>query len=586
MHLLHRHAATAALCAGLALPASVWAGPGDPSATFIAGNANPGETTSTACKANGFLEVIFRAGGTIVSSVESGTPCTPTAAPASGSKGLGGDPDAAARTRVNDALRSLQIADDLQAALDKAVREGHEYAPGEFPPELQEVLEREAQQATEDQKSALRAQLQAELADARAAEQDAKAALAEALAEIGPARAALAEAEDAQAAARAEADLFDAEVARWERIRALAARYRQALSDGASDLADRLRSELVAAGMPQTRSATAYSEAKLGVARTRRQEFQPRLDAAADEVARHADDVTRIEGDIRAYEAIAERNRGYQAEIERELRILEAEFQFAGSPATTLEALRARGIDVWASGDFTSAEDRQAGRRQDVDLYRGSVGAHVRVSERLVAGLAAGYSFTDSDDATGTGISSETDTYFLSPYLAYRISETLAADAALSYAFSDVESVRAGTATSDHAIHSGGIAAGISASRQFSPWVTASGRIGQSYFYSDAESYTDSTGLVVPSRESETAYTSVSAGLDVEPGGGWTVFGDVSARYNLISPEADVDRADSRISGGAAYDLGGVAVRGTVGTMLFRNDYSDIQFGLRLDTQL
>jgi len=53
------------------------AGPGDPSATFIAGNTAPGETTSTRCKSNGFVEVIFSLGGAVVSRVESGTACTP-----------------------------------------------------------------------------------------------------------------------------------------------------------------------------------------------------------------------------------------------------------------------------------------------------------------------------------------------------------------------------------------------------------------------------------------------------------------------------------------------------------------------------
>lgn len=67
------------------------AGPGDPSATFIAGNAAPGETTSTRCKANGFLEVIFSSGGVVMSRVESGTACTPTRSLGGGQSQSGSD---------------------------------------------------------------------------------------------------------------------------------------------------------------------------------------------------------------------------------------------------------------------------------------------------------------------------------------------------------------------------------------------------------------------------------------------------------------------------------------------------------------
>ncbi len=86
-------AAVAAALGGAAFVSPVQAGPGDPSATFIAGNAAPGETTSTNCLPNGYLEVVFSLGGAVVSRIESGTTCTPGSGSGSGSSSSRGFDD-------------------------------------------------------------------------------------------------------------------------------------------------------------------------------------------------------------------------------------------------------------------------------------------------------------------------------------------------------------------------------------------------------------------------------------------------------------------------------------------------------------
>ncbi len=574
-----------ALCMAV-LPAH--AGPGDPSATFIAGNAAPGETTSTRCRSNGFLDVLFLVGGNIVSVVESGTVCTVGAA-----RGVGSQSSAdaeRARARVEAKFAQARQRRDQAAVLDQAFAEMLK----EFDQETYDAIAAEVEESANDEdpdkqvSDKVRADLERRLSDLKSRLAESKADLTSAI-----------EARKRELPRRQE-DLTQAEV---EYRKAVAAARVAALQD----VADREQVVEAAEGAIAALEGQVGSQSarlQLQAAKARHMLAQQELQAARQNVEGegylNATGVTSAQANVQAARtAIKDLDREIEASqadvdhfsaevnaVQAELDALGTSFQLSGRAPTTFEALRTRGINVWFDTTFTTAEDRQVGRRQDIDQYRFTTGVQGRFSERWVAGVALGYVAADSDDNTSTGISSETDTFLIAPYGAYQITESALIDLGLSYAYTDIESVRAGAATSDSSSHSYGAVIGLSGQKALNPWVTVNGRIGQSYSYGESDGYTDSLGLIVPTSDSDSVISKLTVGLNVTPVENWRLFASANANFDMIKPDNGEDRADVFGSTGAEYDFGRFQLRGSVGSTFFRNDYSDIAAALRVSTQL
>jgi len=268
--------------------------------------------------------------------------------------------------------------------------------------------------------------------------------------------------------------------------------------------------------------------------------------------------------------------------LQRLIRNLEAQNQLTGPSGDVFETLRARGLEFWSRGSLGFADDTQAGRNLEIEQREMTLGVQGRLSERLLLGLAASYVNGDNEDQTGTGISTETDTFLFAPYLAYQLSEDLALDASGVYGFTDVALTRAVTATAGYDATTIGGQIGLSLRHQLSQVISLTGRVGQSYVTTDSDGYTDTGGVTVASSDSEQAATSLSGRLNVSTDPDWRWHGALKVRYDTIDPGNGVDRLYGALSTGLEYNPGPYAVAVQANRSVFRSNYEATALSLQI----
>jgi len=578
------------------------AAPGDPTAAFIASNAAPGETTSTRCNSNGFVEVIFSLGATVVSTVESGDTCTPgtpvgPGGPVgnSGTTPQSGGSAEAKRENQNDLddLEDLhgRVWDDEGDEIDGWDGEGGEDGGGTGGGDGGNGGEDET-----DTEAELR-RLEGELADEKAKNAEMTAEFMSSARLIEEMKAAREEfsAENEKKLESTGRALEEArvELARWGDIVSALRALNEArdlfvatpvTSPDMPSIERRLenaRAALRALGVPE-RTSMASAEAALDEARI----YFNSADAANTNAANDAFEESKDLGmQIRVAEEgqkllatdIA-RSDARISQLESRIQNLKRQNQLAG-PApqpSILDLINARGIHTWVSGDFTSAEDTRSGQRRDTEAWRVTVGGQVRVTERVTTGISLTYGFSDTDDTTGFGTSKEADTYLVSPSVAYRLSPDTGFRAGLVYSQTETDAVRAGGATTSYTTRGYGARVGVSTREQLNPWVTVRGGLGQSFFYSETDGYTDTAGLVTPNADSRSSTTHVSTRVDVAATPDLTLYGSLNGSYALLKSDGERDRADAYLGTGADYDAGFALLSAEVGKTVFRNNYSDV----------
>ncbi len=585
----------------------VLAAAGDDSANDIASRTAPGETASQSCGSSGFIVVTFRAGGTVVSTIESGTPCTPGGG-GGGGGGISSSLPAELQAQLEQDLRAQHIQNDVDAFmqglpnLDDALVD----ALGD----LQALQDQEISEFTDEEKSALASQYRGTIASLRSLIAGKRSEITRLEGLIAPARA---RAEAATANARtveAEARAAEAELAR---VRAEAANSPtgRALSEAETDLAT-LRSEIANLSQ-QLQSGTPnadYISNKLGAARLRADAALARVEqarsahaavqarvASASEAASQAREasmradseatgalgkVSEIQGKIAR---LRTENSSYQSEISEYqalIRALETQNQLAGPSGDAFETLRANGIEFWSRGSWFTADDTQSGRNQEVEQKNITLGVNGRLSERLLLGLAVSYIDGENTDQTGAGISSDTETFLFAPYLAYQLSEDLTFDASGVFGITDVSLTRATTATASYDATTMGGQVGLSLRHRLSQVISLTGRVGQSYVTTDSDGYTDTGGVTVASSDNEQAATSLSGRINVSTDPDWRWHGALKVRYDTIDPGNGVDRLHGTLSTGLEYNPGAYAVAVQANRSVFRSNYEATGFGLQV----
>ncbi|GAA6157795.1 hypothetical protein NBRC116588_32680 [Pyruvatibacter sp. HU-CL02332] len=575
------------------LVAPAMAGPGDPSAAFIAGNAAPGETTSTRCNSNGFVEVIFSLGGAVVSTVESGDTCTPgTSTTSVGTTSTGGRSEAQRENQNDlDDLEDLhgRVWDDEGDELDVGGGEdedgGEDGGGGE-----------DGEGADDDNGAELR-RLEGELADEKAKNAEMTAEFFSNARLIEEAKAAREQfsAENKKKIAAAAETVEEARVEsqRWENIytalRALneARDLFTATPASSADMPsierrlEEARADLRALGVPE-RTSIASVEASRRQARTAFNSAELAHLAAVDDAAEESKDLghqIRVaeEGQKLLTTDIA-RSDARISQLESRIQNLKRQNQLSGpSPQPSiLDLINARGVHTWVSGDFTWAEDTRSGQRRDTEAWRVTAGAQLRLTERVTAGMSFTYGFSDTDDTTGFGTSKEADTYLVSPFVAYRLSPDTGLRAGVVYSQTETDAVRAGGATASYTTRGYGARVGASTREKLNPWVTVRGGLGQSFFYSETDGYTDTAGRVTPNADSRSSTTHVSTRMDVAATPDLSLYGSLNGSYALLKSDGDRDRADAYLGVGADYDAGIALLSAEVGKTVLRNNYDDI----------
>jgi len=591
------HRLSSQICiAGLAacvLVTPAMAGPGDPSAAFIAGNTAPGETTSTRCNSNGFVEVIFSLGGAVVSTVESGDTCTPgTPTTSVGTASTGGRTEAQ-RENQND----LDDLEDLHGRVWDD--EGDEIGFGGEDGENEGGPGGGGEDGGEDETDtgAELRRLEGELADEKAKNAEMTAEFfssARLIDEMKAAREEISAENQKEIESRAQTlEEAGAELRRWDNIlntlRALnEARDLFAATPASSpDMPsierrlDNARADLRALGVPE-RTSIASVEA------SRRQALSDFDGAEAAHLAA-IDDAFEESKDLGFQIRVAEEGQKLLAtdiarsdarisQLESRIQTLKRQNQLAGpAPQPSIfDLINARGVHTWVSGDFTSAEDTRSGQRRDTEAWRVTVGGQVRITERVSTGISLTYGFSDTDDTTGFGTSKEADTYLVSPFVAYRLSPDTGVRAGLVYSQTETDAVRASGATASYTTRGYGARVGVSTREQLNPWVAVRGGLGQSFFYSETDGYTDTARLVTPKADSRSSTTHVSTRVDVAVTPDLSLYGSLNGSYALLKGDGDRDRADAYLGLGADYDAGFALLSAEIGKTVFRNNYSDV----------
>lgn len=585
-----RHISSQVSFAGIAaslLVAPVTAAPGDPDAATLASRAAPGETTSSFCNGNGFTEVVFLNGTTVVSSLESSDTCTPSTSTTSGGTSQAGADGQRENQDDLDDLEDLhgRVWDDEGDELDVGGEDGGEDGDGE-----------DGGEDGDDTQAELR-RLEGELADEKAKNAEMTAEFFSNARLIEEAKAAREQfsAENKKKIEAASETLEEARVEsqRWENIytalRALneARDLFTATPASSPDMPsierrlEEARADLRALGVPE-RTSIASVEASRRQARSAFNSAELAHLAAVDDAAEESKDLghqIRVaeEGQKLLTTDIA-RSDARISQLESRIQNLKRQNQLSGpSPQPSiLDLINARGVHTWVSGDFTWAEDTRSGQRRDTEAWRVTAGAQLRLTERVTAGMSFTYGFSDTDDKTGLGTSKEADTYLVSPFVAYRLSPDTGLRAGVVYSQTETDAVRAGSATASYTTRGYGARVGASTRERLNPWVTVRGGLSQSFFYSETDGYTDSLGRVTPNADSRSSTTHVSTRMDVAATPDLSLYGSLNGSYALLKSDGDRDRADAYLGVGADYDAGFALLSAEVGKTVFRNNYDDI----------
>lgn len=599
-------AVAAALGVAAATPGH--AGPAHPSSANLIATALPNETTSTTCGSNGFFIVTFTGSSGATNQQESSTTCTPsTPSTSAGPIGSGRSQqeiDAIAQAEIDSDAEFDQAVDDHGDLWDLPDEELGGWDWDDGGEDGDDGREDEEEDEEEQDDSALD-DAKRELAAAMGyleSEQRRIAALKSELAALRAERAAVMA--DAQAAVDAASSAHDAALREYNRwmlaIRALR-RFRaiqqEAIaappgtdrSEALLDQLDEVRVDLLAYGVSESlpivsaENSMSAAEIRLTIAWDAYQLAQRDLRSAPMELD---DDISSAELDLKQAESRLQTYIAQVEEAETKVRLLQSSNQLSGpTPSPTLlQLLEARGVRSWVSASVSSAEDQRSGQRRDTDSWRLVAGGQVRLTERTAVGMSVAYSFADTDDRTGVGTSSESDSYMAAPYVAYRLSPNAGIRAGVVYSQTETDLERAGGATASYTSRAYGARIGASAHKVLNPWVSVQGNLGQSYFYSQTQSYTDSAGTAVPSSDRNRAITHAGGRMNMTATPDLKLFGGLSVAYAAFTSEDEPDRADAHASLGLDYTTGGALISAEVGQTLFRNNYSDI--GARVTLQI
>lgn len=572
---------------------SAHAGAGDDPASVVASRTAPGETTSQSCGGNGFVVVTFSVGSSVVSTVESGTPCS-SGGTSGGSSG-----------------GSTPLPSDLQAIIDNDLQVGRQNALAQgFMDKVNEVLEEdpdagfealddlgdlegEDTEFTDEEKAALLSSYRRQLSEARSdlrslrsdlsdlrsalndAQIDAAANLPKLMDDLREAQAALAgvkyEAQQLPTAhdlAAAEAELE----ARREELKQAQARTSDPNVLGAAQA----RLSLAQIRATDARKAHAAATAEFEA------EAQADVQRAAAAIDGNNARVKSLETQISGTEVEMSFKQSTVSRLESLIRALEQQNQLAGPSDDAFETLRTQGLEFWSRGSLTFVDDTRSGRRQEGEQKEITLGVHGRLSEQLTVGLAVSYADGESRDQTGTGISSDAETFMVAPYLAYQLSEDLALDASGVYGITDVSLTRATTATASYDATTIGAQIGLSMRHKLSKVISLTGRVGQSYVTTDSDGYTDTGGVTVASSDNEQAATSLSGRINVSTDPDWRWHGALKLRYDTIDPGNSVDRLYGTLSTGLEYNPGPYAVAVQANRSVFRSNYEATGLSLQV----
>lgn len=576
--------------------AQAFAAAGDDSASDIASRTAPGETTSQSCGPNGFVIVTFLSGGTVVSTIESGTSCIP-----GGGGGGGGDGSSPPlpsdvqsqleqdllQQRINGLTAGL-LSDTSDASVDGLLDEQLEVA--------------EDSEFSDEEKSALLSSYRAQLSSARSELSDYRRDLSDLRGQLSTAKS-----EAASKLPQLQANLRNAE-ARLDSARASVADLPTAVAvvrAGAKlDELQRTAEEWRKRSQSVTYSRPEYARNMFGASQARVALAEQELDAAkaahrTASIAHMADAENAVSDAERALsdndsivqglerrisngEKVASLAQDEITRLQGLIRALEQQNQFAGPSGDTFEVLRARGVEFWSRGSVGTANDTQAGRNQEIDQQEITVGVQGRFSERLLAGLAVSFTDADNDDKTGAAISSDTETFLFAPYLAYKLREDMALDAGLIYGTTDVSLTRAGTATASYDAKTFGGQLGLSLRHRLSEIARLTGRIGQSYVTTDSDAYTDTGGVGVAASDNEQAVTSLSGRITASTDPDWLWNGALKIRYDTIEPDNNVDRFYGNLSAGFEYNPGTYSIAVQADRSVFRSDYRATNLSLQV----
>lgn len=569
---------------------SAHAGAGDDPASVIATRTAPGETTSQSCGGNGFVVVTFSVGSSVVSTVESGTPCS-----SGGSSGGGSTPPPSDLQAIID--NDLQVGRQnavAQGLLDK-LNELLEEDPDAGFEALDDLgdLEGEDTEFTDEEKATLLASYRRQLSEARTdlralrsklsdlrselkdANIDAAANMSKLMDDLRVAQAALAgvkyEAQQLPTArdlAAAEAELE----ARREELKQAQARTSDPNVLGAAQA----RLSLAQIQATDARKAHAAATAELEA------EAQADVQRAAAAISENNAKVRNLETQISGTETEMSFTQSTVSRLESLIRTLEQQNQLAGPSGDAFETLRTQGLEFWSRGSLTFVDDTRSGRRQEGEQKEITLGVHGRLSEQLTVGLAVSYADGESRDQTGTGISSDTETFLFAPYLAYRLSENLALDAGGVYGITDISQTRARVATASYDATTVGGQLGLSLRHKLSKQVSLTGRVGQSYITTDSDGYTDTGGLTITGSDKEQAVSSLSGRVNVKTDPDWRWHGALKVRYDAIDPGNNEDRLYGTLSTGLEYNPGAYAVAVQASRTVLRSNYEATGLSLQV----
>lgn len=574
------------------------AGPSDPTSANLIANALPGETTSTSCNSSGFIVVTFMGSSGGSSSQESSTTCTPGGGGSTPPSAPGGG-----SSLSSDELQSM-IEQDL---LDqRIIGLGQDFLEDlsvssleEFEDQVDEAGETEF---SDEEKAALLSKYRRELSRERSELAEANRQLSDLRSQLSTAR--------SEAASRLpglEADLRAAEAA-LSRARADAPNLPTAMGvinagtklDELKRQAEdwRIKSESAAYGRPDyarnmygaAQARVAQAEQELETAKAAHEtayaahiaDAENAVNDAKRAISANAATVQDLEKRVSDKELLASLRQSNIASLESKIRALEAQNQLAGPSGDAFETLRARGLEFWSRGSVAFADDTQAGRSQEIEQREITVGMQGRYSERLLLGLAVSYVNGDNADQTGAGISTDTDTFMVAPYLAYQLSEDLALDASGVYGFTDVSLTRATTATASYDSTTLGGQIGVSLRHRLSKVISLTGRVGQSYVRTESDGYTDTGGVTVSSSENDQAATSLSGRVNVSTDPDWRWHGALRVRYDTIDPGNGVDRLYGALSTRLEYNPGPYAVAVQASRTVFRSNYEATGLSLQV----
>jgi outer membrane autotransporter protein len=161
------------------------------------------------------------------------------------------------------------------------------------------------------------------------------------------------------------------------------------------------------------------------------------------------------------------------------------------------------GMTGFASLSFNNAEDDFVSTAYDSDTTSFSFGVDKSMSDKMIVGISAGYSSTDTSTTFNAG-SSDTTGWNLAPYLSYVVNDMISLDASVGYSSSESDNSRvsAGTTITGTQDSSSKFASlGINAAK----WMDnlgLSANAGYTWSGSDSDGFTESNGTVISSSSS------------------------------------------------------------------------------------